>query len=272
MFSYALWFFGSRNRYARLSLKSCCLLVFTTMDLFENSLALKRAWQRDWIQVQRRYAKMKFSHWCLQTAMCIVLHFNYDFTHPVLWLRSKKRRGARLEADADEESLRNDLEDFLLSSNVDVLTSWIDPQHTPLLPSCLKTAAEFAKNSNHDRSFQRVLARAGRFRISSGRRWSIRSRARMWDMRWRRRFGGRYRSLCVEEPVALDEKREKAWHQKWNGIDITFYSRVRPIWGSKMEPLFGTSFGPHTCACDWRGTNMEAIWGILFWLPNWSHF
>ena len=35
-------------------------------------------------------------------------------------------------------------------------------------------------------------------------------RARMWAMRWRRRFGSRCGSLRVEVPVALDEKREKA--------------------------------------------------------------
>ena len=140
------------------------------MDLVENI----RAKKLQYIQAKRRHATTKLSHWCLQTAMCIVLHSNYDFTHAVLWLRPKKKRGTCLEADADEEPLRKHLEDFFLSCNVDVLASLIDPQYSPLLPSCLKTAAALAKkksvrqlgsrakyvsrsfcaNSNHDRSFQ----------------------------------------------------------------------------------------------------------------------
>ena len=144
------------------------------MDFLGIKLALKRASKRKYIQDKRRDATTKLSHWCLKTAMCIMLHFNHDITYAVLWLRSKQRRGARLEADGDEESLRKYLEDFFFSCNVDVLASCTDPEHSPLLPSCIKTVAAcvcgktidqlasrakyvsrtFRANSNHDRSFQ----------------------------------------------------------------------------------------------------------------------
>ena len=219
------------------------------MDLADTKVAVRRLNQRLYVQAKRRHDTTKLSHWCLQTAMCIAIHFNYDFTHAVLWLQSKQRRGASLDADGDEATLLSDLEEFFLSCNVDVLATWTDPESSPLLSSSLKTAAAFVKkqqlanwvreqnmargvsvNTNRLIShFNESLSEASCSGLVPEARELHNINGRQWASRWRRRFGSRYGFLRVEEPVSLEEKRGKAWRQIWWALGPCFGAGVKPI-------------------------------------------
>ena len=200
------------------------------MDLADTKVAVRRLNQRLYVQAKRRHDTTKLSHWCLQTAMCIAIHFNYDFTHAVLWLQSKQRRGASLDADGDGATLLSDLEEFFLSCDVDVLATWTDPESSPLLSSSLKTAAAFVKKQqlanwvreqNMSRGVSVQTARLVTHFNESLKQPGISGlvpevadvdnfNGRQWARRWRRRFGSRYGCLRVEELIGLEEKREKA--------------------------------------------------------------
>ena len=143
-------------------------------------------------------------------------------------MRSKQGRGAQLEADTNEDSLLKSLEDHFLSCNVDVLASWIDPQHSPLLPSCLKTAAEFAKKQHlanlvreqntSQGMYVRTATMIGHFNESlrAPEAFGFVSEveevsgdmARMCAMRWRRRFGIDTEA-CVLKNLSACMRKEK---------------------------------------------------------------
>ena len=194
-------------------------------DLTAKTLELRNAKQALRMRSSRRNASTGLTEWTLHTAMCIAMSFQYDFTPAVQWLASRRRRGMQLCGDELECVLLSGLEEYFLQCDVDTLVTWDDPATTPLPPTVLKTATRFVAEYKlgiwvADRnahfgvtvSTQRLVhemdSLAG---PSSGlREDTSRSAVRMWALRWRRKFGGRYGRLRTIEPVEVLERRNKA--------------------------------------------------------------
>jgi hypothetical protein len=186
----------------------------------ETRRELRRLQQRAQKQTRRRDDTTGLSQWVLQTALLISLLTNYDFSAGAAWLSQKKRYGAPMPEGEDEASMTRRLEGFFMTCDVTSLATWTEPSLCPLPPTVQRAAHDFVHGRRLSQWVRkRNLEGAVVMTRTLVERYNSQSPpacipietfgAFMWASRWRRKFGARHMSLRTEDPVPLDERRNK---------------------------------------------------------------
>ena len=206
------------------------LLDLPYMDL--PSIRRAVAHERDRLKKlkRRRVSPLALSHWCLDTALCIVISTEGDLTAAADWLASPHRRGGLLDDSLDRETVKVELKRLYDELSPAQLAQWADPSASPLKSSCLQTALRWSygyKLKQHVRTANvdfGAPVRSVRLIEQYNRKLGDDSmdehipkvgdlatcRGRKWCMRWRTLHGGKVASLRSMEPVSLTEKRKQA--------------------------------------------------------------
>ena len=110
-----------------------------------ESVATRLRLDKQKLRDRRRYlvAGTSFSPWCLQVALIIYCISSFDWKLSILWLRSPKRKGKRLEDDVSDEQLLQQLETAFLACDENELMSYVDPSSSTLSKSAIATAMTF---------------------------------------------------------------------------------------------------------------------------------
>ena len=82
------------------------LPVGPEMDLPSIRRAIRLEKDREKKSKRRKLAPLEVSHWCLTTALCIVVGMEGDFTAAVDWLKCPHRRGTPLDDAIDYETAK----------------------------------------------------------------------------------------------------------------------------------------------------------------------
>ena len=96
---------------------------------------------------RRRVSALDTSQWCINTALCIAVLLNRDFTAAADWLASSQRRGRQLDDGIDREHIKAELEKLLDEKPHFAVASWTDPASSPLPRTCLRTALKWSQEA-----------------------------------------------------------------------------------------------------------------------------
>ena len=189
---------------------------------------------------RRRVSALDTSQWCINTALCIAVLLNRDFTAAADWLASSQRRGRQLDDGIDRETIKSELAKLLDEKPHFAVASWTDPASSPLPRTCLRTALKWsqeAKLKTHVRTANveyGAPVRSARLideyntKLDEGSLDGVlpvipsvcTTWGRKWSEKWRRRHGASLGCLRTKEPVPLLEKRNQAfagWDSGYKG-------------------------------------------------------